>query len=175
MTVSRKTNILCGVNRPGHFDGVVTVLAKLFHLTLPDRAYFGLKDAQQFAVVASLVDDLDFPVELVPVETVREPSGLAVSSRNVNLTKEEKKQAPAIYKGLQKAKELIEQGENNIEVITRSVKEYMEEHMDAEIDYVELLSFPELERIPEPTGTMMIAAAVKFSQTRLIDNIMIKR
>lgn len=173
MTVTKRTDILCGLNRPGHFDGVVTVLSKLFHIVLPDRAYFGMKDAQQFAVVSGLVEDLDFPVELIPVQTVRESSGLAVSSRNVYLTEEERRQAPALYKGLQKAGELLKSGEKDIAVITDSIKEFMAAHMDAEVDYIEILKFPELEKVSIPAGKMIIAAAVKFSKARLIDNIII--
>ncbi|RWR10415.1 pantoate--beta-alanine ligase [Siminovitchia fortis] len=173
MTVLNRTDVLCGVNRPGHFDGVVTVLSKLFHITLPDRAYFGLKDAQQFAVVSGLVEDFDFPLEIVPVETVRESTGLAVSSRNVYLTPEERKQAPALYKSLQKAEELLKDGVQDIAAITGKVKDYIRTHMQADIDYVELLSFPELEQISVPNGKVIVAAAVKFSKARLIDNIII--
>ncbi|GIN92010.1 pantothenate synthetase [Siminovitchia terrae] len=173
MTVLRRTNALCGINRPGHFDGVVMVLSKLFNIILPDRAYFGLKDAQQFAVVSGLVEDLDFPLKLVPVETVRESSGLAVSSRNVYLNDKERIQAAAIYKSLQKAKELISNGVQDIEAIIGEVKDYMKANMKADIDYVELLSFPELEQIASPKGKVIIAAAVKFSKARLIDNIII--
>ncbi|WP_144461106.1 pantoate--beta-alanine ligase [Siminovitchia fortis] len=173
MTVLNRTDVLCGINRPGHFDGVVTVLSKLFHITLPDRAYFGLKDAQQFAVVSGLVEDFDFPLEIVPVETVRESTGLAVSSRNVYLTPEERKQAPALYKSLQKAEELLKDGVQDIAAITGKVKDYIRTHMQADIDYVELLSFPELEQISVPNGKVIVAAAVKFSKARLIDNIII--
>ncbi|MBD8004845.1 pantoate--beta-alanine ligase [Bacillus norwichensis] len=173
MTVLRRTDTLCGVNRPGHFDGVVTVLSKLFNIIMPDRAYFGLKDAQQFAVVSGLVEDLDFPLELIPVETVREASGLAVSSRNVYLNEKERIQASALYKSLQKAKELINSGIQDIEAIICEVKDYMKANMEGDIDYVELLSFPELEQITVLKGKVIIAVAVKFSKARLIDNIII--
>lgn len=173
MTVLKRTDSLCGVNRPGHFDGVVTVLSKLFNIVMPDRAYFGLKDAQQFAVVSGLVEDLDFPVELVPVQTVREPSGLAISSRNVYLTDAEKQQAPALFKSLLKAEELIKNGETNTTFVLDSVKDYLVTHTNAEIDYIELLNYPQLERVPAPNGKMIIAAAIKFTKARLIDNIII--
>lgn len=174
MTVLNRTNILCGVNRPGHFDGVVMVLSKLFNITMPDRAYFGLKDAQQFAVVSGLVEDLDFPIELVPIETVRESSGLAVSSRNVKLTTEERKQAPALYRSLQKAENLIKEGVQDIDAIKGVVEDHMRSQMQAEIDYVEILSFPELTPVSIPNGKLIVAAAVKFSKARLIDNIIIE-
>lgn len=173
LTVLKRNNILCGINRPGHFDGVVMVLSKLFNIILPDRAYFGLKDAQQFAVVSALVDDLEFPIKLVPVNTVREPSGLAVSSRNVYLTDEERKQAPALYKSLQLAEEMIKSGIKDVSAITDEVERYLMAHVQACLDYVEVLSFPELDRISVPDGKIIIAAAIKFPKARLIDNIII--
>jgi pantoate--beta-alanine ligase len=97
LTAIDRTNVLCGKSRPGHFDGVVTVLSKLFHITMPDRAYFGLKDAQQVAVTKGLIEDYFFSIEIIGVETVREEDGLAKSSRNVYLTEKEREQAPHLY------------------------------------------------------------------------------
>lgn len=102
--VQARTDVLCGDSRPGHFDGVATVLTKLFHLILPDRVYLGMKDAQQVAVVEGLIADLNFPIELIPIPTVREEDGLAKSSRNVNLNSEERQQAPEIYRALLEAR-----------------------------------------------------------------------
>ncbi len=175
LMVTERTDKLCGAKRPGHFDGVVTVLTKFFHLIMPNRAYFGLKDAQQFAVVAALVDELDFPIEIIPVNTVRVPSGLAISSRNVYLTIDEKKQAPALYQSLLLGKKLIEEGETSSTVIIKTVSSYLNKQLGetVKIDYVELLSFPELEEIAEVSRKVILAVAVQFLAARLIDNIMV--
>jgi pantoate--beta-alanine ligase len=174
ITVIKRTDSLCGKNRPGHFDGVATVVTKLFHIVMPDRAYFGLKDAQQFAVISGLVADYDFPVQLVPVATVREQSGLAVSSRNVYLTDREKAQAPSLYKSLLAAKRSIEDGIKDISEIKKTVTDYLKAHTGAAIDYVDILSYPELEPLHSLQGRVIIAAAVKFSKARLIDNIILE-
>ena len=117
MQVHKRTNVLCGKSRPGHFDGVATVLTKLFHLVQPNKVYFGKKDAQQVAVVDSLVNDLNFPLEIVAVDTVREHDGLAKSSRNVYLTEKERAEAPILYRSLQRGLELIRTGEKNPESV----------------------------------------------------------
>ena len=173
MTVVKRNNALCGNDRPGHFDGVVTVLAKLFHIVMPDKAYFGLKDAQQFAIVSGMVADYDFPVQLVPVETVRDSSGLAISSRNVYLSDREKEQAPSIYKSLLLAKNKIENGATNIGEIKSVVTDYLKSHTDATVDYVDILCYPELAPLEKVQGRVIIALAVKFSKARLIDNIIL--
>jgi pantoate--beta-alanine ligase len=175
MTVTKRVNVLCGRSREGHFDGVVTVLTKLFHLIFPHKAYFGLKDAQQVAVVDGLVKDFFFPIEIVPIPTVREEDGLAKSSRNVNLTAQERKEAPALYQSLLKAKKLIEQGETRPEIIINVVRNYLSSQTSGEIDYVELYSYPSLEPIDVIEGTVIIAIAVRFSKARLIDNIILHR
>lgn len=174
MIVLKRTDVLCGRNRPGHFDGVITVVTKLFHLISPDRAYFGMKDAQQFAVISGLVNDLDFPIELIPGATIREEDGLAISSRNIYLNKKERQVAPNLYKSLFRAKEAILQGERNVEIVLEALISNMKSKMNIEIDYVEILSYPTLEPLSELKGKIIIAAAVKFSKARLIDNIIIK-
>lgn len=171
--VTARTNVLCGESRPGHFDGVATVLTKLFHIIAPDRVYLGMKDAQQVAVVSGLVSDFNFPLELIPVDTVREEDGLARSSRNVNLTAEERKAAPALFKSLQLAKERIASGEQEKEAIIASMRELIEKETTADIDYIEIYSFPELEPLEKLQGRVIIALAVKFSKARLIDNTVI--
>jgi pantoate--beta-alanine ligase len=171
VTVTERVNVLCGKKREGHFDGVATVLIKLFNIVTPDRAYFGMKDAQQVAVVDGLIQDYNFPIELVPVETVREEDGLAKSSRNVYLTEAERKEAPALYKSLQLAKERIDQGERNPEAILSFMKDYIQTHTSGIIDYVELYSYPELKELDKVEGKIIIALAVKFSKARLIDNM----
>ncbi len=171
ISVTKRVNVLCGKSREGHFDGVATVLMKLFNIIMPDRAYFGLKDAQQVAVVDGVINDYNIPVELVPVGTVREEDGLAKSSRNVYLTKQERREAPELYKSLQIAVQTILDGEKNLDKVKTEVINAIQEKTSGVIDYVEIYSYPELEDIKEPNGKMIIALAVKFSKARLIDNI----
>ena len=174
LQVTKRTNVLCGKSRPGHFDGVVTVLAKLFNIILPDRAYFGLKDAQQVAVVDALIADLDFPVELVAVDTVREKDGLARSSRNVYLSEEERTQAPELFKSMKEAEKVILQGERDASLIVPLVADYIEKNTSGIIDYVEMLSYPDLLPIKHVQGKIIIAVAVQFSRARLIDNLILE-
>jgi pantoate--beta-alanine ligase len=169
--VNERVDVLCGKSRPGHFDGVATVLMKLFNIVMPHRAYFGMKDAQQVAVVDGLIRDFNFPIELVPVPTVREEDGLAKSSRNVYLSEEERKEAPALYEALQKAKAAIEEGERSPAVVQNLVIDYIKTHTHADIDYVEIYSYPELKPLQELSGKVIIAVAVRFTNARLIDNI----
>ena len=171
--VEKRTDVLCGKSRAGHFDGVATVLTKLFNLVGPDRAYFGMKDAQQVAVVSGLISDFHFPVELVPIQTVREEDGLAKSSRNVYLSAEERKQAPHLYKALQTGREMMLKGEKSTETVIESVTSYLSAHTDGVIDYVEIYSYPELKALAELKGEVILAIAVKFTKARLIDNITI--
>lgn len=171
VSVRNRVNVLCGRSRNGHFDGVATVLTKLFHLVQPKRAYFGMKDAQQVAVIDGLVEEFHFPIELVPVQTVREEDGLAKSSRNVYLNEKERSEAPVIYKSLKKAEKTIIHGERNKQVIIDQVSSLIETESSGIIDYVEILSYPELKEIKVINGKIIIAIAVKFSNARLIDNI----
>jgi pantoate--beta-alanine ligase len=173
VVVKERVDVLCGKSRPGHFDGVATVLTKLFHIVMPDRAYFGLKDAQQVAVVDGLIRDFHFPIELVAVPTVREEDGLAKSSRNVYLSPEERKEAPTLYQALMQAKAAVENGERNAEKICALVKQYIQTHTHAEIDYVEIYSYPDLKPIETLAGKVIIAVAVRFANARLIDNIIL--
>lgn len=172
--VEKRTDVLCGKSRAGHFDGVATVLTKLFNLVGPDRAYFGMKDAQQVAVVSGLISDFHFPVELVPIQTVREEDGLAKSSRNVFLTEEERKQAPHLYKALQTGKDMMLKGEKSTSAVIESVSSYLSAHTAGVIDYVEIYSYPELEALAELKGKIILAIAVRFTKARLIDNITIE-
>ncbi|KAB7708932.1 pantoate--beta-alanine ligase [Bacillus aerolatus] len=171
MTVTGRADKLCGEKRPGHFDGVATVVTKLFHLTEPDKAYFGLKDAQQFAVIAGLVESLNFPVEVIGVETIREEDGLAKSSRNVYLTEDERSKAPHLQKALQLGVQTAERGKKSPAEIKQLTNDYLQSHAGAAVDYVELLSYPELEPLEKAHGKMILAAAIKYSKARLIDNI----
>lgn len=174
--VSSITTRLCGASRPGHFDGVGLVVSKLFHLVQPDRAYFGMKDAQQVAVIEQLVQDLNFDLEIVPCPTVREPDGLALSSRNVYLSAEQRLQAVVLSQSLNLAKEWISQPDMTAGRLLDLVTDHIKGAKDAVIDYVELLRFPGLEEIDLAERTdqlnepVILAMAVKFGTTRLIDN-----
>lgn len=171
--VTKRKNVLCGRTRKGHFDGVVTVLTKLFHITMPDKAYFGLKDAQQFAIVQGFVEYLNFPIDIVGVETVREEDGLAKSSRNTYLSAKERKEAPEIYQALLSGKKAVENGVDDPKEIIRLVADHIRKNTSGEIDYVDVLSFPELEPLEKIKGKVIIAAAVKFASARLIDNVIL--
>jgi pantoate--beta-alanine ligase len=174
ITVEDRTDVLCGKSRPGHFDGVATVLTKLFNIVMPERAYFGQKDAQQVAVVDGLIKDFNFPIELRPVEIIREQDGLAKSSRNINLLPVERIQAPVLYRSLQSAKAAIENGEREPEKISELISKLINADTNAQIDYVEVYSYPQLKPLEKVTGTVIIALAVKFSSVRLIDNLILK-
>lgn len=171
VVVKERVDVLCGKSRPGHFDGVATVLTKLFHIVMPTRAYFGMKDAQQVAVVDGLIRDFHFPIELVAVPTVREADGLAKSSRNVYLSEEERKEAPALYAALKKAKAAIENGLRDPRAVRALIEDHLKTYTHGVIDYVEVYSYPELKPLDTLAGKIIIAIAVRFTKARLIDNI----
>lgn len=171
--VNQGVNVLCGKSRPGHFDGVATVVMKLFNLVQPTQAYFGMKDAQQVAIIETMVEDYNMSVKIVKCETFREQDGLAKSSRNVYLTEQERAVAPNIYNSLQEAKNLIDLGERNPLTIKAMVYKQLEEEANGIVDYVEILSYPQLEAVDVIKGKIIIAVALKYSQARLIDNITI--
>lgn len=175
--VSGLTDTLCGASRPGHFDGVATVVSKLFHLFDPDRAYFGMKDAQQVAVIQQMADDLNFRVSVVPCPTLREPDGLAMSSRNVYLSAEEREQALVLSQALGRVDGwLAEPGITAARLRERIVDTIATAPL-AVIDYVEAVTYPGLlpagDWRPGDGTTLLIALAVKFGRTRLIDNKLI--
>jgi pantoate--beta-alanine ligase len=174
--VSGVTESLCGASRPGHFDGVGTVVGKLFNLVKPQRAYFGLKDAQQVAVVQQMVEDLNFDVEIVPCPTVREEDGLALSSRNIYLTPEQRQEALVLSRTLRAAAEWYKEPGMTAGELEARVKAAIGKSPLAAIDYAELRSYPSLEAMPsgrlltDCSQPMLLALAVKFGTTRLIDN-----
>lgn len=170
----QRTDVLCGKSRPGHFNGVVTVLSKLFNIIMPTRAYFGMKDAQQVSVVDGLIKDFNYPIELHTAEIVREPDGLAKSSRNVKLNQAERQEAVYLFQSLQLARQMIQDGERNPARIIESIRQMVETNTSGEIDYVEIYRYPELQKLDRLTGRIIIALAVKFSSVRLIDNITLK-
>ncbi|MDG0841807.1 pantoate--beta-alanine ligase [Staphylococcus equorum] len=169
----RLASVLEGAQRPGHFDGVVTVVNKLFNIIQPQRAYFGKKDAQQLAIVEKMVKDFNHSIDIVGVDIVREADGLAKSSRNIYLTPEERAEAPHLYKSLQLAQSLYNQGERNSLKIIETTRDYIQKHTSGVIETVAIYNYPQLVEQHEITGKIFISLAVKFSQARLIDNIII--
>lgn len=170
LLAGRQATILCGASRPGHFDGVVQVVAKLFHLAEPTRAYFGQKDAQQVAIIETLVRDFNFPLEIKTIAIVREEDGLAKSSRNVYLSEQERAEAPAIFAALSIAKAHFLQTQNAQEAIALADK-HITTNTAGRIDYLQLLSYPDLAAITAQTNKFLLAVAVYIGKTRLIDNL----
>ena len=165
------TENLCGAFRPGHFRGVATVVLKLFGIVQPDRAYFGQKDAQQLAVIDRMVRDLNVPVEIVPVPTIREPDGLALSSRNKHLSPAERQTATALYRALSLAAEQIASGERSAPLIRENALRFLQHHPEIRVEYFELVDPLTLQPLVEISGPVLIAAAAWLGSTRLIDNI----
>lgn len=173
ITVGHLAQVLEGKKRPGHFDGVVTVVNKLFNIIQPTRAYFGKKDAQQLAIIEKMVEDFNHSVQIVPIDIVREADGLAKSSRNLYLTEEERKEAVHLSKSLALAKEKYDEGERNSDVLIQAITQYLESNVSGDIVEVAIYSYPELKEQHTIEGQIFISLAVKFSQARLIDNIII--
>lgn len=173
--VTELTAGLCGASRPGHFRGVTTVVAKLFNLVRPHRAYFGQKDYQQSVVVRRLVADLNFDIDVVILPTVRESDGLAMSSRNVRLTPEERRAAPVLYRSLRCAQERVRSGEHSAKAILEEVRAMIEGEPLARIDYVAVCDPETLQPLDRIEGPVLLAIAVRFGGTRLIDNLLITR
>lgn len=168
------TDKLCGSSRPGHFQGVATVVTKLFNLVKPTRAYFGQKDAQQVAVIEQMVSDLDMELEIVPCSIVREADGLALSSRNTYLSEADRQDALVLSQSLLWAKSAIEAGEKNAAVLIEGIKGIINIAESAEIDYVQIVDAKTLESVEMLKGTILIALAVKIGKPRLIDNMRIE-
>jgi len=162
---------LCGANRPGHFRGVCTVVLKLFNLVQPDFAVFGRKDAQQLRIVQRMVRDLNLPVEIIGGETVREPDGLALSSRNRHLTPEERHQARALPEVLRAAQQDFERGERSAEKLARKIRNQLEQQSLAQVDYIEITNNETLQPLTEIDRPVLVAIAVRFPNARLIDNL----
>ena len=171
--VTEITDGLCGASRPGHFRGVTTIVTKLFNLIRAHRAYFGQKDYQQSAVVRRLVDDLNVDIEIVLLPTVREADGLAMSSRNVRLTPEERQAACVLSASLRLTEERVEAGERNTKVLLDEMRTMIETEPLARIDYVALCDPETLKPLDHIEGPMLAALAVRFGETRLIDNLLI--
>ena len=164
-------NTLEGRSRPGHFRGVCTVVAKLFNLLSPTAAVFGEKDFQQLAIIKRMVRDLNFPIEIIGVPTVRESDGLACSSRNQYLNADERAQAPAVQRALQEARRLFGAGENSPMALQTGARMVIATAPLARIDYLEIVNAETLQAVPEVDANSIIVVAAFFGQTRLIDNL----
>ena len=173
VTVEKLTDPLCGRSRPGHFRGVTTVCAKLFNIVAPDAAYFGQKDAQQAIVIKRMVTDLNMPLEIVVCPTVREPNGLAISSRNQYLSARQKKDAANIYKSLQTCRELIDSGTTETRQIIAEMQKILQQIPSGQIEYISIVDAETLESIDKIAGKVLAAVAVKLGPARLIDNILV--
>jgi len=173
VTVEKVSEPLCGRFRPGHFRGVATVCAKLFNIVGADLAFFGQKDAQQVAVIQRMVADLNMPLEIVVCPTVREPDGLAMSSRNQYLSPQERKEATVIYRSLQRSAELIREGETDAARITGQMCGILRLVPDLRIEYVSIVDAESLEDLGQIKGKVLVAVAGRLGSTRLIDNIVV--
>lgn len=170
---SPMTQVLCGQSRPTHFRGVTTIVAKLFNMVAPDRAYFGQKDAQQVAVIRRMAADLDFDLSIVVCPIVRETDGLAMSSRNTYLTPEQRENAPQLNKALIMSREMVEKGERSGPAVRKAIESKINGVNGAVIDYVAVVNAESLAELQTLEGKVLIALAVKFGTTRLIDNVQI--
>lgn len=173
VTVEKLTEPLCGRGRPGHFRGVTTVCTKLFNIVGPDIAYFGQKDAQQAIVIKRMVADLNMPLEIVVCPTVREPSGLAVSSRNQYLSDRQKEDAASIHKSLEECRRMIGGGAAKSEQIIAGMRAILQEVPSIEIEYVGIVDAETLKSVEKVSGKILVAVAVRIGSTRLIDNILV--
>jgi pantoate--beta-alanine ligase len=173
--VGQITERLCGASRPGHFDGVATVVAKLFNIVRPDVAFFGQKDAQQVAVIRRMVADLNMGfLEIRPVPTVREPDGLAMSSRNVYLSAAERQAALVLSRTLRMAQERVAAGERDMAGLAAAMRAGIAAEPLANIDYVEIVDYDSLQPVERLKGKALAALAVGFGKTRLIDNCILE-
>jgi len=170
--VTRITDHLCGPFRPGHFSGVATVVAKLFQIIQPQRAYFGEKDAQQLSVIERMVSDLNLGVTVVAVPTVRESDGLAVSSRNQYLSPQERALAPVLYRALQVAQQAIAEGVLDSGEVQKRALAVLEQEQSVTVEYLEIVDPEEMQPVERITGPVRVAGAIRIGATRLIDNLL---
>jgi len=169
--VSRLTDHLCGASRPGHFRGVTTVVTKLFGIIEPHRAYFGEKDAQQLAVIRRMVRDLNVPITIVGVPIVREPDGLAISSRNQHLNESERRSATVLYRALEAARTLAESGELQTKKLKQQALWVLASEPGVRLDYLEVVDAGDMQPVDSIGGSAVMAIAAWVGQTRLIDNV----
>jgi pantoate--beta-alanine ligase len=173
VTVESLSEKLCGKSRPGHFRGVTTVVAKLFHVVEPEVAFFGQKDAAQLAIIRRMVRDLNFPVEVVACPIVREPDGLALSSRNAYLDSQQRKSALVLYRSLTRAEDLYKRGERDAAKLVATGRETFREEPSARLDYFEIVSLDTLDPVDETSKPALAAVAAFVGTTRLIDNMLL--
>ena len=175
VNVERIADHLCGPYRPGHFRGVATVVMKLLDIVQPQRAYFGEKDAQQLAVIRKMVIDLNVPVTIVPVPTVREADGLAISSRNRHLNPQERRSAPALYAALRTAERMIAEGETRAEAVKNAAVAVMSTAPGIRVEYFEIVDPDEMQPMETITIPARVAGAIWLGSTRLIDNVLVEK
>jgi pantoate--beta-alanine ligase len=173
VNVEKLTDGLCGASRPGHFRGVTTIVTKLFNLVKPNIAYFGRKDAQQARVIEKMAEDLNLDIKIKVMPIVREKDGLALSSRNVYLNKEERKDALVLYEALKLAKKMILSGQGNSKKIILAMKKLIKNVKRAKVDYVSIVDIENLEKVATIKNRVLVALAVWIGKTRLIDNMRI--
>jgi pantoate--beta-alanine ligase len=173
VTVEGLTANLCGCSRPGHFKGVATVVAKLLNVVPADTAYFGQKDAQQAFIIKRMVRDLNIPIKMKIVPTSRENDGLAMSSRNVYLDRDQRREAVILFRSLSLAKRLIRRGERDADKVIKAIKRFIEKNSSAKIDYVSIVDTDGFKNIKTLKGRILVAIAAYFGKTRLIDNIIV--
>lgn len=174
VNVERLTETMCARSRPGHFKGVTTVVAKLFDIVKPEIAYFGQKDAQQAIVIKKMAEDLNMGVEIKMMPTIREPDGLAMSSRNVYLSPVERRDAVILYESLKKAESLVKSGERDAKKIVKVMEESIKAVPTVKIDYISITDTLRLKEVSKVAGETLMALAVFIGKTRLIDNIIVK-
>lgn len=173
ITTEGPSSLLCGESRPHHFKGVCTIVAKLFLITSPTRAYFGEKDAQQLAVIKKMTSDLHLDIEIIGCPIIREEDGLAKSSRNTYLNSRERKAALVLHQALTMGKEMILCGVSDAEYIRLRIEDFIKKEPLARIDYVEIVAFPDIQKLSKIQGTILCALAVFIGKTRLIDNFIL--
>lgn len=173
VNVNDLSNLLCGYFRPGHFNGVATVVTKLFNIVTPDAAYFGQKDAQQAIIIKRMTEDLNIPVKIKVMPTVREKDGLALSSRNTYLNEKERQDALVLYGALNKAKDSIRQGNRATATIIRNMNAVINKKSNTKIDYVSIVNLEDLKPVGKIRDKVLVALAVWVGKTRLIDNIVV--
>ena len=174
LEVTGLTQHLCGLSRPGHFRGVTTVVAKLFNIVKPDIALFGLKDYQQYIVIKRMVRDLNYDIEVVGCPIIREKDGLAMSSRNIYLTPEQRKSALCLYQGIKLAERLVREGQRDAKIIIKEVIDYIESKPYTQIDYVKICHPETLDDLEYLNDKALLALAVRVGKARLIDNTILE-
>jgi pantoate--beta-alanine ligase len=173
VTVDELSSKLDGRSRPGHFRGVTTVVSKLFHIVEPDAAYFGQKDAAQVAIIRRMVRDLNLPVQIVVCPIVREPDGLAMSSRNAYLNPEQRKQALVLHRSLQRVQDLMEGGERKAGNLVAAGREEFGREPEVRLDYLEIVDPDTLDPVNDVSSGRLVAVAAYVGTTRLIDNLLV--